>query len=247
MPAIVLPFPGCGVGTILASVTAFAATNLDDILVLMLFFSRCSDQRGAFSVVGGQVLGIGLLVVVSLSGVLGRSLAPEPWIGLLGLLPISLAVSLWLEAPPSAASDPPTPSLKAAQPELLAVVAITVANGSDNIGVYLPLFARGSQAQTLVTLVIFALMLGLWCAIAWRLVQLPGPSGFLHRHGPRLMPALLFGLGLYLLVDARIFSERAPALLALLCLGAMALSLARRPAWPLPARIPLLFTRFPSP
>ncbi len=127
------------------------------------------------------------------------------------------------------------------------MVAITVANGSDNIGVYLPLFARASQAQTLVTLVIFALMLGLWCAIAWRLVQLPGPSGFLQRHGPRFMPALLFGLGLYLLVDARIFSERAPALLALLCLGAMVLSLAGRPAWPLPARIPLLFTPIPAP
>jgi cadmium resistance protein CadD (predicted permease) len=244
---ISFPFPTCGAGTVFASVTAFAATNLDDILVLMLFFSQCRDHRGAVSVVGGQVLGIGLLVLVSLSGLLGRSLAPEPWIGLLGLLPISLGVSLWLEATPPSRSDPPAAALGAAQPQLLAVAAITLANGSDNIGVYLPLFARASQGEILVTLAIFTAMVGLWCGIAWRLVQLPGPSGFLQRQGTRLMPALLGGLGLYLLVDARIFSQRAPALVALLCLAAMAGSLARRPGWALPTRPLLLLPRIPSP
>ena len=227
--------------------TAFVATNIDDILLLMLFFSQCSDQRGAFTVVGGQVLGLGLLVLVSLSGLLGRSLAPEPWIGLLGLLPISLAVSQWLEAAQTSARDPTVPSLTSPQPALLAVATLTMANGSDNIGVYLPLFARASRGQILLTLVIFAVMVGLWCAMAWRLVQLPGPSTLLRHHGPRLMPALLLGLGLYVLMDARTFSDRAPAFLALLCLGLMAWSLARRPVWPHPASAPLLFFRLPSP
>lgn len=252
MPAFALPFPTYTASTVLASVTAFAATNIDDILLLMLFFSQCSDQRDARSVVGGQVLGLGLLVLVSLGGLLGRSLAPEPWIGLLGLLPISLAVSHWLEAAPSETAqtgtrDPTGPSLASPQPALLAVAALTLANGSDNIGVYLPLFARASLGQILLTLVIFALMVGLWCVMAWRLVQLSGPATFLRQHGRRLMPALLLSLGLYLLVDARTFSDRAPAFLALLCLGLMAWSLARRPVWPLPARGPLLFSRLPSP
>ena len=44
-------------------ISAFVATNVDDIFVLMIFFSSSNFQKG--QVVVGQYLGIGLLIVIS--------------------------------------------------------------------------------------------------------------------------------------------------------------------------------------
>jgi cadmium resistance protein CadD (predicted permease) len=264
LPDFTLPFPPADLAsalspslslagfafTLFSAVSAFIATNLDDILLLLLFFSQITNRRGALAVVGGQYLGLGLLVLVSLSGLLGRAFVPGPWLGLLGLLPISLAVSRWLEAgpggpaaaqPSDGAADPLAPP-----PAALAVAALTLANGSDNVGVYLPLFARANPAQALLTLAVFAVMVALWCAIAWRLVQAPGLGDGLRRHGPRWMPAVLVGLGLYLLIDAHTFAHRGLALLALLGLAALAAPLAR---WAPSALglFPVPSSRLPSP
>ncbi len=229
--------------TLLTAVGAFMATNLDDILLLLLFFAQISRRRDIVAIVAGQYLGLGLLVLVSLSGQLGRSILPGPWLGLLGLLPISLAVSRWLETGPSdgADADAATPAVGA-----LAVAAVTLANGSDNIAVYLPLFARADAGQALLTLAVFALMVALWCVLAWWLVQAPGLGDLLRRLGPRLMPALLVALGLVLLIDAHTFAHRGLALLALLALAAMAAPLARRPALSL-GLLPSPPSRLPSP
>jgi cadmium resistance protein CadD (predicted permease) len=56
--------------------TAFGATNVDDIFILTLLFSRLDRNFRAVHVVGGQLIGFTLLVLVSLSAVLGR--APGP-------------------------------------------------------------------------------------------------------------------------------------------------------------------------
>ncbi|MFM7362531.1 MAG: cadmium resistance transporter [Cyanobium sp.] len=217
-----------GIGfSLLSAIGAFVATNLDDILLLLLFFSQITHRRAALAVVGGQYLGIALLVLVSLSGQLGRAFLPGPWLGLLGLLPISLAVSRWLEAAAPATPEPTAAAApEAPEPALLAVAALTLANGSDNIGVYLPLFARADAGQVLLTLAVFAVMVALWCVLAWRLVQAPGLGDWLRRQGPRLMPAVLVALGLTLLLDAHTFEHRGLALLALLALAALAAPLA---------------------
>ena len=65
-------------------VSAFVATNIDDIFVLTLFFSSSNFHK--VQVVVGQYLGIGLLVVISSLGSLLALVIPQYIIGLLGLL-----------------------------------------------------------------------------------------------------------------------------------------------------------------
>lgn len=79
--------------TAIAAISAFSATNLDDIILLVLLFSRLDRGLSAAHVVSGQFLGIAALVLVSLSGYLSRSALPESLLGLLGLLPISLGTT----------------------------------------------------------------------------------------------------------------------------------------------------------
>ncbi len=238
--------------TLIAAVGSFVATNIDDILLLVLFFSQVTNRRAALAVVGGQVLGIGLLLLVSMAGLVGQAFLPRPWLGLLGLLPISIAVSHWLDGQERPTDPAPGANAPLATggpaPGALAVAALTLANGGDNIGVYLPMFAHAGPGQTVVTLLVFAAMVGLWCLLAWRLAHAPGLGGLLRLHGPRLMPPLLIGLGLSLLWQAHTFTHRGLALLTLLALAAMALPLARRP-WPSPALVPPtpVPLRLPSP
>jgi cadmium resistance protein CadD (predicted permease) len=71
-------------------VSAFIATNIDDIFVLMLFFS--SSKFHKFRVVIGQYLGIGLLVVIGALGSLLALVVPQQIIGLLGFVPISIGI-----------------------------------------------------------------------------------------------------------------------------------------------------------
>ncbi len=185
------------------------ATNVDDIVLLTLLFSRLPHRDRALPLMVGQVLGFSLLVLVSLLGVLGRQVLPQGGLALLGLLPIGLGLRRWQQAgggdadPRTAADGIPTcPGLTGAGPlaELLGMAGLTVANGSDNIGVYLPLFAQADRSAVTVTVITFAAALALWMALAWALTRNPALAPLLRRYGSALVPAVLIGLGLLILL-----------------------------------------------
>lgn len=184
------------------------ATNVDDIVLLTLLFSRLPHGGRALPLMVGQVLGFSLLVLVSLLGVLGGQALPRGGLALLGLLPIGLGLRRWHQASGGDADpltatdgDQACPGLTGAGPlaEGLGMAGLTVANGSDNIGVYLPLFARADHTAVTVTLITFAAALALWMALAWGLTRNPALAPLLQRVGGGLVPAVLIGLGLLIL------------------------------------------------
>jgi len=84
-------------------------------------------------------------------------------------------------------------------PHTLQVMAITIANGGDNIGIYLPLFATATGAEIVITLVLFYVLLLVWCVCAYAMVQCPVVADQLSKYGAYIVPFLLMGLGLYVL------------------------------------------------
>jgi cadmium resistance protein CadD (predicted permease) len=66
-------------------VAAFVATNIDDIFVLMIFFSSLAYP--VRQIVLGQYIGIGLLVAIGVLGSLIALVVPTYVIGLLGIVP----------------------------------------------------------------------------------------------------------------------------------------------------------------
>jgi cadmium resistance protein CadD (predicted permease) len=71
----------------------FAVTNVDDIVLLALFFGQAAGQRGAaLRVVAGQYLGFAGILAASVVGALGAGLLPESAIPYLGLLPLALGL-----------------------------------------------------------------------------------------------------------------------------------------------------------
>ena len=188
---------------VLTAVVVFAATNLDDVFLLLAFFA---DRRyRASHVLAGQYAGIGLLFAVSaIASLVSLALQPR-WLGLLGLIPLALGIKALFEVnnDSDAAGDLP-PAGRGST--IVAVTAITIANGGDNFGVYTPLFATLSGPRIAVFAVVFAVMIAIWCDLARRLVTHPSWGPPLHRLSARLLPAVLVGLGVWILIEMDSFS-----------------------------------------
>jgi cadmium resistance transport/sequestration family protein len=197
--------------TLITGVAAFIATNIDDILILMVFFVQVSDRFRPRHIVAGQYLGFCTLLLASLPGYLGGLVVSKPWLGLLGLLPIVIGIQTLRQQNKSdtGQSAVQVVSIPVAKnnkqrlipPQIYQVAAVTIANGGDNIGIYIPLFAGSNLAQLTVIVGVFLGLVALWCVVAYYLVQRPAIAQLFTRYGHRLVPFLLIGLGLYILVE----------------------------------------------
>ncbi|MEU6075321.1 cadmium resistance transporter [Micromonospora sp. NPDC047074] len=193
-------------GTAAGAAAVFAATNLDDIIVLTLFFvaARTTGRPRTWQIVAGQYLGIGALALASAVVAAGLLVVPEPWTGLLGLLPIALGVRALLDRE---ADDAP-----AVVGSTLGVAGVTIANGADNIAVYVPVFRSLGPLDIVVFLLVFVVLVAVWCAAgAWlgghpRVVRLVG------RVGHWLVPAVFVAIGAIILTTSGVL----PHLLTLL-------------------------------
>lgn len=187
------------------SIAAFIATNTDDALLLLLYFG---DRRfRARHIFGGQALGLGLLVLISLAGAALALVVPERWLGLLGLLPIALGVRLLLARRRHSVEPEAKPDLAVAQGasgwrRVAAVAGVTLANGGDNIGVYVPLFATRSFGEMALLLFAFAGMMVVWLFAAYYLARHSAVAGRLRRGSATFMPWILIALGMVILAEA---------------------------------------------
>jgi cadmium resistance protein CadD (predicted permease) len=86
-------------------------------------------------------------------------------------------------------------------PQTYHVAAVTFANGGDNVGVYVPLFASSNTLEFATILVTFGVMVGVWCLMAERFVRQKAIALVLTRYGHRVTPLILIGLGVYIFIE----------------------------------------------
>ena len=96
------------------AVALFAATNVDDLVVLALLSatSRATGRPRRWEIWAGQYLGFAVLVGLSLAAGRGLSLIPARWLWLLALIPLAIGVVTLAAGQPSEAgpSGMPSPS-----------------------------------------------------------------------------------------------------------------------------------------
>jgi cadmium resistance protein CadD (predicted permease) len=85
----------------------------------------------------------------------------------------------------------------------VAVALTTMANGGDNLGVYVPLFSR-ELVWIPVYATVFIVMTAVWCGAGYWLVHHPVLGARIRQYGHIALPFVLLGLGLYILADARL-------------------------------------------
>lgn len=191
-------------GLVAIGVAAFVATNIDDIFVLMMFFSSLTFP--VRQVVLGQYIGIGLLIAISTLGSLVALVVPTYIIGLMGVIPIAIGIKNLVEIKKKDKSlSRQIVRDKKARSSLsfLAVAAVTFSNGGDNIGVYVPLFSKYNIVSQIATLTaVFIVMTAVWCITSYYFVNHPLVASRIRHIGNIILPFVLIGLGIYILTES---------------------------------------------
>ena len=182
--------------TFLLAVAAFASTNIDDVFLLLGFFADRTFRRR--HVIIGQFLGIGTLVVAGLVCSLVALIIPPAYIGLLGLLPILIGVKKLWDARSNAGNEKHP---AAGAHKILAVAAVTAANGGDNIAVYVPMFATRDMSEWVLIIAVFAVMTAFWCLGALYLVGHRALGAPLRRYGHLILPFVLIAIGIFIVLE----------------------------------------------
>jgi cadmium resistance protein CadD (predicted permease) len=174
----------------LLSTGAFVSTNIDDLFLLVGYFSDRSFSRDL--IFAGQILGMAGIVAISLVAA-SVALAISPaHVGLLGFAPIIIGIGRLLRLGKTEQGQPTAAGI-------LQVATITIVNGGDNIAAYTPIFATEGSLEMSATLAIFAVLTLVWCFAALGLVRHTALGKPLRRYGHVLLPFILIGLGVLIL------------------------------------------------
>jgi len=187
---------------LLASIITFVSTNIDDIFILTLFFGNKKFTGKDITI--GQFVGISTLILISLVASLIGLLISKSYVGLLGLLPIYLGLKgIWELIAKHAENEiePEVTELRANSNNIFAVAGVTIANGGDNIGIYVPMFNTLVWSSKLVMITIFLIMTGVWCLAANYLTKHPYVARAINKYGHLITPFVLILLGVYILYE----------------------------------------------
>eukprot|EP00918_Siedleckia_nematoides_P037485 GHVU01081278.1.p4 GENE.GHVU01081278.1~~GHVU01081278.1.p4 ORF type:complete len:204 (-),score=37.07 GHVU01081278.1:643-1254(-) len=187
--------------TVLAAAGMFAATNIDDIVVLtVLFLAARRNGSASWPIVAGQYLGFMTLVAASVLAALGLTIVPDEWVGFIGLVP--LAIGIWTLVRNLRRHGDDDDDVKVSSVGLLGVAGITIANGADNISLYTPVFRAISPADTIVTVAVFLVLVAVWCAAGRLIGTHRWVIETLEKIEHWLVPAVFIGLGLFILAES---------------------------------------------
>ncbi len=196
------------VSSILQAIGLFIATNIDDIVILSLFFVRGQGQPGTTRrILAGQYLGfLGILGAAVAAAFGAQVLLPEAILPYFGLIPLGLGLwAAWQAWRNRGQDDDDEAQLEGKRVSVWAVAAVTFANGGDNIGVYVPVFVSVSWSAVLAYCIVFLLLVAALVFLAKWISSRKPIAEALERWEHILFPAVLIGLGIVILVSGGAF------------------------------------------
>nr|WP_221243438.1 cadmium resistance transporter [Micrococcus sp. TA1] len=204
-----MPTGGAGVilSSILQAIGLFLVTNIDDIIVLSLFFGRGAGQRGTTArILVGQYLGfVGILGAAVLVSLGAEAFLPPEVIPYFGLIPLGLG--LWAAWQGWRGDDDDDDEAKIEGKNVAAwtVAGVTFANGGDNIGVYVPVFLSVGPGAVVAYCVVFLVLVAGLVGLAKFVATRRPIAEVLERWEHILFPIVLIGLGVFILVSGGAF------------------------------------------
>ncbi|MBZ2165015.1 cadmium resistance transporter [Methanobacterium spitsbergense] len=197
--------------TCAVAVTAFIATNLDDMFILIYFFTR--NEFNKVSIVLGQYIGISVLILISMLAYFFKFIIPPSYIALLGIFPIVIGLNHLCNFKKNSShnlsnkinytnkKDIVHDNSSLSIMNILKVATVTFSNGGDNIGVYAPLFVSLSISQIFLTSTTFLVMVGIWCIISYIMVINKIIGYKLQEYGHIILPFVLIIIGIGVLTS----------------------------------------------
>jgi hypothetical protein len=211
-----------------SAIAIAVSTTFDDTIYLTGFFSECGRKIRPANVILGELLGFSLLMAISLAtGHLLSQKISASTTGWLGILPIIVGIygfvsftrSEEIQSTGTTNGDSPvalpihkdgynTTRLKSTQTSYQSplldrrsylVAAIAIANGSNNLAIYIPIFGNSSiEASLLIAGICYIAVCG-WIFLSYRLTHLPVVGKVLSRYASNIFPFVLIWLGFRIL------------------------------------------------
>lgn len=184
-------------------VLLFAGTNIDDVFILLALFSNRSFRT--VEIVAGTLLGMAVLLALSIAGALLAIAIAPGYVGLLGLVPLGLGI-LHLVRRGDDDAEESGAAAHSGWLRMLAVSMITIANGGDNLGVYIPMFVTADRLTLSIYVMTMLALTGVLCWFAYGLVHHPRWGEPIRRYAGPVTPFILIALGLYILIESRAYT-----------------------------------------
>ena len=194
--------------TLAQALVLFAVTNIDHLMLLTLWFVHGHQRPGTtLRICEGQYLGFSaILAATVILNLISGFVIPEAQLHLLGLIPLILGVKAGIgeilerrESNDSRDAQSAESKLEGKPVSVGAVALVTIANGGDEIGVYLPVFALSAWWQVAMFCAVFLVLAGALLALAWFITGRLGLAEVLERFEAVLFPSVLILLGVLIL------------------------------------------------
>lgn len=178
---------------------AYIGTNLDNLILLVALYQRYEKRPGV--VTAGYFAGMLLIGVICL--VIGEAgeLIPVSYLGLLGVIPISiggLALVQMFGESKSSDSAGVTP-VSSANTIFSTVLMTQLSNSADSIITFSVLLADSMDKSDYFIAPTFLAMVGVFAWLAFYALKHPRLSEFLSRYGNYVTPFILILVGIYIL------------------------------------------------
>ncbi|MGI0479789.1 cadmium resistance transporter [Geminocystis sp. CENA526] len=197
------------------------ATTFDDNIYLTGFFSKVNRTFRPKHIIVGELIGFSVLVGVSLIGFVIGLVVQSNIIGLLGILPILIGLNNLREILLNrddteidiSINQRKNAKFKGFESRRLSlrqvlrdkqtyqVSAVTISNGGNNLGIYIPLFANSSFPSLIIIILVCYVFICTWLFLSYNLTRQPGIAVVLSRYASKLFPFVLMWLGLRIIID----------------------------------------------
>lgn len=206
--------------TIKIGLAVALATTFDDNIYLTGFFSEVNRTFRPQHIVVGELIGFTVLLSISLIGFFVGLVIDSTWIGLLGILPILIGINNLLHLNQDDSANDRSANLKInakhrgfesrkrslweviRDRQTYKVSAVTISNGGNNLGIYIPLFATSSIQNLAVIVPVLYLVVCCWLFLSYHLTRQPGIAVVLSRYASKIFPFVLMWLGFRILIDS---------------------------------------------
>ncbi|MEH1948710.1 MAG: cadmium resistance transporter [Nostoc sp.] len=208
------------IATIKIGLATAVATTFDDNIYLTAFFSEVNRTFRPQHVVVGEIIGFTALVTVSFIGFFLGLAIPSTWTGLLGILPILIGLNNLFNLNKDDSAEDKSANLKRNSKfkgfdsrkrslwdvirdrQTYRVSSVTISNGGNNLGIYIPLFATSSIQNLTVIVPVCYFIVFCWLFMSYNLTRLPGIALVLSRYAGKIFPFVLMWLGFRILMDS---------------------------------------------
>jgi cadmium resistance protein CadD (predicted permease) len=184
---------------IAVAASAYAATNLDNLTLLVVLLSTFRDRRSAVIAgfaAGALVIGLASFVIGGAAGT-----APVEYLGLLGIVPVTLGLIGIGRLFRNGANRETDAEPQFGRNAFLATMLTQLGNGADTIVTLAALFADSMPAADSLIVMTLLAMAALFVLIGTYAVSHPSVVSVIDKHAHRVTPFILILVGGYIFAN----------------------------------------------